>query len=405
MNDDTKSPLIQDPTRPGPSGHHYPALDGLRGVAILLVLLFHGFLDLTWEMPSNAALASWPKIGWVGVDIFFVLSGFLITGILIDTRESPRYFRNFYMRRFLRILPVYYLFLAVVFFVLPWFFSFDSEGLKTIYSRQAWLWTHLTNMSFVFYGKVWTGADWLNLTHLWSLAIEEQFYVLWPLVVFLLGRQKLKVACLVFIAAPFLLRLVLWQLELRNGALYFPTPCRVDGLAMGALVAILIRETAGRPTHIRFARAFGVVAVAMLAVLFTARGGIVFTDKPTVVFGTSFVSVLTACVILLVCRPSPSTWLAVPLQAGFLRMTGKVSYGLYLFHLPILAPIMALVPPKLLVRAVGSELSGNVLFVAIYIASSYALAMLSWYAYERHWLKLKRYFHDKPEGNGVHAAG
>src|ERR1700737_83825 len=151
----TESPLVPDPAIPRRSKGHYPALDGLRGVAILAVMLFHGFLGLKWDRPLTAKLVALPQMGWLGVDIFFVLSGFLITGILLDTRDSSAHFRNFYMRRFLRIIPVYYLLLVIVFLILPRFIPFDTPGLKTIQHRQAWFWTHLTNMSFVFYRKLW----------------------------------------------------------------------------------------------------------------------------------------------------------------------------------------------------------------------------------------------------------
>jgi len=108
-NDETASALVPDPTIPGRASHHYLELDGLRGIAIILVLLFHAFLELKWDSPAISAVAKVPTAGWVGVDVFFVLSGFLITGILLDTKSNFAYFRNFYARRALRIFPVYYL--------------------------------------------------------------------------------------------------------------------------------------------------------------------------------------------------------------------------------------------------------------------------------------------------------
>ncbi len=397
--DETQSPLIPDPGIPGRASRHNPALDGMRGVAILLVLLFHGFLSVAWKIPSNVSFAMWPNIGWLGVDIFFVLSGFLITGILLDTRNSPRHFRNFYARRFLRIIPVYYLFLAVIFLVLPLFGMFNTEGLKVIQHRQAWLWTHLTNIGFVYYHKVWVQADWLDLNHLWSLAIEEQFYVLWPLLVYFLNRRWLKVTCLAFIVLSTALRFTLWQMGQPVGALYFPTPCRLDGLAMGSLVAVLVREKGGSAALIAPARVLCAMAFILLISLGLLRGGIMLADKPTVVFGVSLASLLTASLIVIINQPRPGRLLVRALNNSFLRATGKFSYGLYLFHNPLIAPIQKLIPSTSIVKAVGSELFGNVIFIGIYIAASYALALLSWYAYERHWLKLKTRFDYRSEGS------
>jgi len=385
-------PSVSRPTIPRESRQHYPALDGMRGVAILGVLLFHAFLGLKWDVPFNISLTRWPMMGWGGVDIFFVLSGFLITGILLDTRASPAHFRNFYSRRFLRIIPIYYLVLTVIFLVLPWFVAFDTDGLKTIQHRQGWLWTHLTNLSFVYYQKVWCKAGWLDLSHLWSLAVEEQFYLVWPIVVYFLSRRSLKLTCLACVLASLTLRIVLWQTGQRNGAMYFPTPCRLDGLAMGAFVAVLVRENRGVAAIIGSARVVGWTALAMLVGLIILRGGFVFTDKPAVVFGITMVNLISASVIVLIAEPRRGSPLSAVLNSSFLRTIGKYSYGMYLFHCLLQPPLEILISPSNIISAVGSELLGNLIFVAIFCLVTYAVAFLSWHAYEKHWLKLKKRF-------------
>jgi len=390
-NDETASALVPDPTIPGRASHHYLELDGLRGIAIILVLLFHAFLELKWDSPAISAVAKVPTAGWVGVDVFFVLSGFLITGILLDTKSNFAYFRNFYARRALRIFPVYYLVMATVFLVLPLFGLFTTDGLRLIQSRQLWLWSHLTNLGFVYHRKVWASSDWLDLTHLWSLAVEEQFYLFWPVIVYFLPNRGLKIACAGCIAISFLLRFSLWQLGMRNGALYFPTPCRLDGLAIGALVAILSRDTGGLVRLSGMARWAAGAAIAGLGVLILARGGLSFADKPTVVFGPLLVSLLAASAISSVTGPTPATWLVSVLRNDFLRMSGKYSYGLYLFHGLLLKPLVILMPPD------GLSKLGNLGFICVFALSSYGAAFASWHLFEKHWLKLKTSFDYRPQ--------
>ncbi len=372
-----------------------PALDGLRGIAVLIVLVFHVLIRLPAREPGSAALAAGFQFGWLGVDIFFVLSGFLITRILLAARETPDRFKNFYARRFLRIIPPYYLLLTVVFVVLPLFVEFDTEGVKRIQRNQAWFWTHLTNLGFVWHRQVWASADWLVMDHLWSLAVEEQFYLVWPFAVFFLPGPRLKhlcYACLVF--SP-VLRCVLWLMDMRNGALYLPTPCRLDGLAMGALVAVLALEPGGLVrVQMRFAR-LGIVATLLLAGLTGWRSGLRLTDSPTVVFAPALINVIAAAIIVQVVTAAGRFWPGL-LSLSCLRSFGRYSYALYLFHALLLYPLRKFMPPRLLIEATGSELAANLAFLAVFLAVSFALAWLSWHAFEQHWLKLKRHFVVRP---------
>jgi peptidoglycan/LPS O-acetylase OafA/YrhL len=375
---------------------HLPALDGLRGLAIIAVMLYHGFLGLRWRVYGQRDVFAWTQAGWLGVDIFFVLSGFLITGILLDTKASSGYFSKFYARRFLRIIPVYYLVLAIVFFILPCFIPFNTAGLKTIQHRQLWLWTHMTNIGFVVDRKAWANSDWLGMSHFWSLAVEEQFYFVWPLFVFFLSRRRLKLACLGLIVFSFGFRLALWHADPHGAAMYFPTPCRLDGLAIGALTAILLRDEALSARIVTLARAGAMIALAVLIALVAIRGGLFQTDKPALAFGIPAVSLLTACGIASVAGPHALGPLTALLSNRFLRFSGKYSYGLYLFHGMLRTAMDVVMPSGWLTRWTGSDLAGNTLFVGLFIALSYGLALLSWHVWEKRWLKLKNRFEYEP---------
>ena len=199
---------------------HILALDGLRGMAILGVILFHAAVEYAPSTLSGKALGAVFNVGWGGVDLFFVLSGFLITGILLETRGTAGFFRNFYARRTLRIFPLYYGVLFVIFVVLPHYRPFDTPGLQTIARNQGWFWTYLTNFGFIVHGSVFGNSDWLLLNHFWSLAVEEQFYLVWPLLVYLLSGRSLRVICVFLFVEALFLRSGLAVMHQRPG-IYF----------------------------------------------------------------------------------------------------------------------------------------------------------------------------------------
>src|SRR5438067_7660244 len=186
---------------------HILALDGLRGIAILLVVVCHFVSNLHIAADGWA----WPLVaiahaGWTGVDLFFVLSGFLITGILIDARGSDSYFKAFYARRALRIVPAYYGFLFAIFVVLPFLHLGAGNDYMLAREHQSWYWLYLTNVMMAI-GEI-PGRGPYPSTLFWSLAVEEQFYLLWPLIVAASPPRTLRKICVGGVVLCVVLRIV-----------------------------------------------------------------------------------------------------------------------------------------------------------------------------------------------------
>lgn len=204
------------------SGKHVPSLDGVHGVAILLVIWFH----LVQMFPEFHAMLGplvvrTATLGQTGVDLFFVLSGFLITGILLDTRQHPHYFRNFFARRTLRIFPLYFVALAIL-------LQFDRQWVTELPARleasQLWMWTYLSNIPPSY------GPTSVRFVHFWSLAVEEQFYLVWPLVVWFAGHRYIRHVCLACVLLGPCCRWLFMELEFSP---FYSVFCRVDALAAG----------------------------------------------------------------------------------------------------------------------------------------------------------------------------
>ena len=312
----------------------YPALDGLRCFAFLLVFGQH-YLDLPW--------------GWSGVDIFFVLSGFLITGILWDTRHTPHRVANFYVRRTLRIFPLYYGVMALLLCCSPlfrWRFSTVWLLWPLYLGNYLVLIPHFTSVPNlvqaayfqphgVFHGKPLV----LYLGHFWSLCIEEQFYLFWPAVVFLCNRRTLLWLCAASLPLCLLLRVLgssyLPGWYLAQDILARTTPLRLDGLLLGGLIALLLRGSRREPL-LRWSRtallvAFGIVALWMLG----TPGGHVWR-RPYVypswypTWGHTFTALLTGLVILVAIQEG--TWVYRLLNRSAFRWVGRLTYGAYVVH-------------------------------------------------------------------------
>jgi peptidoglycan/LPS O-acetylase OafA/YrhL len=348
------------------SARHLRALDGVRGLAILLVLLDH--TAQASPVPVHRlgkAVHDGLLAGRFGVDLFFVLSGFLITGILLDARgegsTTPAgYYTAFYARRVLRIFPLYYL------LVIP--------------LGTWWYWIFAQNIHIALYG--WRAIP-QTLSHLWSLAVEEQFYLVWPLIVAVLPRRTLRTVCLALIAGAPVLRFVLPPV-----AAYALTLPRADALAMGALVAILVREQQRAPDERRDRRRADLARVAFYTSLGTFAM-LVATDALAVPFGpvslvvaSSLLAILGGAGIYILATSESPRWLCSPVLVSI----GMYSYAMYMIHVPI---------RRLVTDWVSAHVGGTyelllANFVAL-LAVSWALAWISWHLLERPILSLKRY--------------
>jgi peptidoglycan/LPS O-acetylase OafA/YrhL len=248
---------------------HFPELDGLRGLAIVLVLFCHYSQILPVHGALGASLEVAAFQGWIGVNLFFVLSGFLITGILFDAKGQNHYFRNFYARRTLRIFPLYYGILAVELAILLIIRLHSHAAWEHLHNPQKlwhsmpWLLTYTTNIGMAFWH-----VDTVIQGHFWSLAVEEQFYLVWPLMVFLLPWRKLIHACVALITTALILRFVFTAAGLGEFAAYSFTVCNFDALGLGGLIAILYRNRGTSQWLEKHAKAVLLIAGPLTAAAF-----------------------------------------------------------------------------------------------------------------------------------------
>jgi peptidoglycan/LPS O-acetylase OafA/YrhL len=360
-------------------------------VAILAVIAFHvGTGEPSSVLPH---VTQWLGFGWCGVDLFFVLSGFLITGILIDTKETAHAFRNFYARRVLRIFPLYYLTLIVYFHVLPAAARLLSGFHRFQRTEELWYWLYVCNWSPSI------GTAHALLTHLWSLSIEEQFYLFWPLLVFTLSRRSVGRLCAAVIVLTPCLRLGYLLTVVGGGSLlYRITLFRIDTLAFGALCALLVRDP-GRLRLAMQARPILLAAAGIGLAASIAIGGTSSYLPPMNVIGFTSLAILFAYFILWAIAGGAG--LRAVLRSGPLRSIGKYSYAMYIFHVPIVALLRR---ASDLARTLNPLAFGTLLAVEIAAAAalSYAAGFISWRLFENRFLQLKSRFeyHGKPTPAG-----
>ena len=363
------------------SGGRLPGLDVLRGLAIVLVL-FHN-LDIA-ENTRSVVLKLWnllPESGWIGVQIFFVLSGFLITGILFDDKSRPRFYRTFYLRRALRIFPLYYALLVIY-------------GLLRVAGVLHFSITPLGVFSYVAYLQNWSAlvlGTPPGFGHLWSLAVEEQFYLLWPLLIARTSLRGSAVACVVIIAASFVGRVLMHATHLDPGWLYASTAARADALAVGALLALLLRSPAARPRLIRALPWAGAASALALAALLLHTHGLNRVNPLMQVYGYTIIAVLAGMATVRAALQAPRA----PGRSGgriltrVLMFFGKYSYGIYVVHMPIKVAALTLLAGALQRQSALHPFSVDLIFVAAGTMASVALALVSWRFIERPFLSLK----------------
>jgi peptidoglycan/LPS O-acetylase OafA/YrhL len=371
------------------SARHLPCLDGVRGIAILWVALFH-FLPNSHREPGWAnVLFEFTGTGWLGVDLFFVLSGFLITRILVQTRDEPRRFRNFYARRCLRIFPLYYGVLLTVFAAVWLNPAFDTPSFReNIAAHQAWLWLYGTNWFLWLQGDWVLSSDWFEANHFWSLAVEEQFYLVWPLLVWRLPRRALApvLAGLIVCFAGIRLANAVWDIDLPH--------FRMDGLFVGALLYLVLADGRLRPVIGQWAMRLFPAGVVFFVVLTLWRDhGLRPEDRLVSSVGISVLLAVMACGIAAALAAPETSWGYRALNARVLTAFGKYSYGIYVYHV-LFRPFIQeeLINGSTMPAPLNTSIAGHFAACAVLLAGSFAAAWLSYHVYEKRFLELKRLF-------------
>lgn len=358
-----------------------PELDGIRAIAIWTVLIFHIFYG--W-VPVNHNFSPIPHSvmfliahGWLGVDLFFVLSGFLITGILLDSKKKVHYFRDFYAHRFLRIMPLYF---AVVFVFFICYKNYRAFLLlSTLFAA---------NLAYLFNVALPHGP-----AVLWSLAVEEHFYLIWPLLIYLLDRRKLTIlAVLIVILTPVARGIAVARGMSIDDTVYVYSWFRFDGLALGSLMAIWIRSTYATPSnYFRFS-----ALLAGLAIVVTIIGTPFGVLQTRSVVGTALrftQAQLCFASFLVVSLALQGKRLTGVLRTSLARVSGALSYCLYLIHFAIGDAYQSVVRyfglrPNDIVGDLGAIFLRGVFIIVI----SFGVAILSKKYLEDPFLRLKRFF-------------
>jgi peptidoglycan/LPS O-acetylase OafA/YrhL len=356
-----------------------PALDGVRGVATLTVIFSH------FQFDDRFGNEWWWKLGhtgWLGVDLFFVLSGFLITGILMGQKDKPNYFYNFYRRRALRILPMYYFIILLCALAIV-FIEQQPQRLWEGYDGLQWFVFFVPNFALALKGTWVYQTTWVGMSHLWSLAVEEQFYFIWPVVVWVLSRRWLGIVSAVIMltggAVRVLTDLQFGQDEEWTMASYVLPHCRFEGLAAGSLLAVLARE--GWLTYSGWQRVFvrdlafsaGMVAIYLLV------------GRDSQWRGT-FVTLAFAGFTYLAL--TPSGLVSSLCNHPWMRHIGLYSYALYVFHQAFREPFKKLF--RFPLEHLGlSVWTVQILYMLLAGAATYGLARLSWWLIEKPFLDKK----------------
>lgn len=351
---------------------HVPTLDGLRGIAVLLVLWAHLPIDSLPWLVNVARFAFQP--GYFGVDIFFVLSGFLITRILLVDKHSGRPLKLFLMRRFLRIFPIYYLTILALLFLEP--------GMYLLWSAL-----YVSNFTFSF------DLTQNPLRHTWSLAVEEHFYLVWPFIVYGCStRMSRRLAAVVLMPLAVVLTVVVlafseaWFMGHGGDLIYRGSPFRALTLLAGAMIAYhekFLREKLNRLARI-------IVCLAVAGCLVLPVGLVVdqaWVPLPKLI---GYACLSTSVVLLAIRQFDVEGFGFKPLSAALLCYIGRISYGVYLYHFPIFyylglrgvaySVVQGSEPPQWYLLAGG-------------VAATFVVATVSFYVIERPLLKLKDRFH------------
>lgn len=365
---------------------YIPALDSVRGIAIAAVMVYHALRELPYTGRLEQAFERVIGAGWIGVDLFFVLSGFLITGILLDAKGGHAFFRSFYVRRALRIFPLYLVVVALVVASPLW--RAITTSASTASPSSWWYWTYTVNVLIATSG--WASVI-PHTGHLWSLSVEEQFYMIWPAVVFLLRRRTLIRVCIGLTIATAILRVWIVATSGPSAGVYVLLPTRLDALTIGALLAAVARE------GVEWARMQRLVlplsAGAAVTLLATFRLDALDHDgRWTQILAFPALGALGAAAVISAAGATSGTWAGWLWNRASLQFLGKYSYGLYAWHPFMIALVRErLWPTATLPLVASSHVPANVLQAALALGLSVAVAVVSWRIVEQPFLSLKRF--------------
>jgi peptidoglycan/LPS O-acetylase OafA/YrhL len=344
-------------------------LDGFRGLAILLVIGYHYF--------------DFFSFGWTGVDLFFVLSGFLITGKLVESLGAEHYFRTFYTNRILRIVPLYYVNLLLFFVLIPVLLpSFVSVSFKQLLHQQIYYWTFATNIYDALHG--WP----LNITliHFWSLACEMQFYLLWPFIIYFFYNQgKGLLYIIIFFCVVGLLFRIGGQLFLPLNDIYryVLLPCRIDAFSAGALLYLFLRKDklAAFKNKLLFTAC---MALTIILVLMVAKQSAWHYSVDMVrKYGYTLDAVFWATLIGFFLSADVHFMKSI-FSGRVMTGLGKYSYAMYIFHWPVYIIIS-----RQYIFNTGTQDKTWLLAVVAFLTTCFC-SLASYHLLEKHFLKLKQ---------------
>lgn len=329
-----------------------------------MVMFFH----FNWQPLGISMINKIVVFGQTGVELFFVLSGFLITRILISTKSQKKYFTNFYIRRALRIFPLYYGFLIATYFILPLLKIGDIPP----FSHQIWYYLYMQNIPGTFTTLQSNGPG-----DFWSLAVEEHFYLFWPLLVYFLSRRHLIWASLGIILLSIVIRIILVNFDI--GVFYF-TPCRFDALAIGSLLAYL--EYRNKLfVYRKYFLNVGIFSFVLLLISWLFTGGQHMDSVQVIKF--TIIAVFYGCVVGYLSIQNHQNFMSRIVENRFLVFTGKISYGLYVFH-----PLIYSFTEK-------NDSIHPIANLLISLSLTYLVAFISYEKYEKLFLNFKKYFEYK----------
>ena len=362
------------PSKPSTHPNHIPALDGLRGIAIIMVLLWH-------YLPASQSFFP----GWTGVDLFFVLSGYLITWRLLATKDQPNFFSRFYRNRILRIFPLYYT--LVIGFLLAIHFLVQPKNLPTFDTyTDHW-------KSFLIFTENWTFM-WhplprdLSLGPLWSIAVEEQFYLIWPAIILLLPGKRSRITvfgCLILIVL--LARTITYLTHPSYPRLYYNTFFRMDSFVIGALLYQLHEARIKTSPNLVAWITLGLLAILLFNNLSLKNP--LPGDPFMMTAGYTILALFFACLLQLATSPK-SNMFSVFLSGKILRGTGKISYCLYLVHFPVLQIVSSRFHSYGLNTWPGHGTLLTILSITTALTLSLLISIISFRYFESFFLALKK---------------